>query len=140
MDLYEALKGGTSTDELVKSFYKDLSSAQERIKKEKEEAEKNSEKKQWVDSCRMDLADAIFDYMGAIGDLFDYDFSLKDNDYETIVKTLESFEKEMKNTISATVKLDEVLRKAGVKNNKKTFSCKINDDDKVISDFLNSLK
>ena len=138
MDLYEALKAGASTDELVKTFYKDLSGAQERIKKEKEE-EKNSEKKQWVDSCRMDLADAIFDYMGAIGDLFDYDFDLKDHDYEAIVKALESFEKEMKNTISATVKLDEVLRKAGVKNNK-TFSCKINDDDKVISDFLNSLK
>lgn len=139
MDLYEALKAGTSTDELVKTFYKDLSGAQERIKKEKEE-ERNLEKKQWADSCRMDLADAIFDYMGAIGDLFDYDFSLKDHDYETIVKALESFEKEMKNTISATTKLDEALRKAGIKNDNKTFSCKISDDDRVISDFLNSLK
>ena len=138
MDLYEALKGGTSTDELVKSFYKDLSSALERIKKEKEEAEKNSEKKQWVDSCRADLADAIFDYMGALGDLFDYDFSLKDKDYEVIENALEAFEKEMKTTISATTKLEETLRKAGLKSNK-TFSCKASDD-KVISDFLNSLK
>ena len=138
MDLYEALKAGASTDELVKTFYKDLSGAQERIKKEKEE-EKNSEKKQWVDSCRDDLADAIFDYMEAIGDLFDYDFSLKDHDYEQIVKALEDFEKEIKNTLSATTRLDEVLRKAGMKNDNKTFSCKVSDD-KVISDFLNSLK
>ena len=136
MDLYEALKAGASTDELVKTFYKDLSGAQERIKKEKEE--KNSEKKQWVDSCRANLADTIFDYMEALGDLFDYDFSLKDQDYETIEKALESFEKEMKTSISATVKLEEAFRKAGMKSNK-TFSCKVSDD-KVISDFLNSLK
>lgn len=137
MDLYEALKGGTSTDELVKTFYKDLSNAQERIKKEEEE-EKNSEKKKQVDFCRANLADTIFDYMEALGDLFDYDFSLKDQDYETIEKALESFEKEMKTSISATVKLEEALRKAGMKSNK-TFSCKVSDD-KVISDFLNSLK
>ena len=137
MDLYEALKSGASTDELVKTFYKDLSSAQERIKEEKEE-EKNSKKKEWVDSCRTCLANAIFDYMEAMGDLLDYDFSLKDHDYETIVKTLESFEKEMKNTISTATRLEEVLSRAAVKNNK-TFSCKVSDD-KVISDFINSLR
>lgn len=57
MDLYEALKAGTSADELLAAFYKDLDAANERIAAE-EAAEKAAAKKQKEYEERLSIARA----------------------------------------------------------------------------------
>lgn len=52
MDLYEALKSGTSADELTRKFHDELAAAQKKIKKEN-----------GLSKARTYLADAIYEYM-----------------------------------------------------------------------------
>lgn len=58
MDLYEALKSGTSEDDLITTFWKDLTEAQERIAAEKQSKQ--------LDKSRKNLAAAIYDYCVAL--------------------------------------------------------------------------
>ena len=51
MDLYEALKSGTSADELTRKFHEELAAAQDKIYEEKN-----------LNCAREDLASAIYDY------------------------------------------------------------------------------
>ena len=53
MDLYEALKSGTSADELVATFTKELETAKAKLKEETEAEQ--------VAQYRSYLADAIYD-------------------------------------------------------------------------------
>ena len=58
MDLYEALKAGTSEEELLKAFHKDLDEANARIAAEEEAAAD----KEYLADCRECLAEAILEY------------------------------------------------------------------------------
>ena len=135
MDLYEALKAGTSEEELLKAFHKDLDEANARIAAEEEAAAD----KEYLADCRECLAEAIIEYAKALlGEDLDESFSVK-----SVVETLEGFEKEMEQAVAFSKKLDKMLEKA--KNEgKKPVGIKVTtrsiDDDDIIAQFLKSLK
>lgn len=76
MDLYEALKDGTSADELVATFTKELEAAKAKLKEETEAEQ--------VAQYRNYLAEAIYDYIAAL------------TGFETPVFTVEEIEKGLK--------------------------------------------
>ena len=135
MDLYEALKAGTSAEELLKAFHKDLDEANARIAAEQEAAAD----KEYLTDCRECLAEAIIEYAKAfLGEDLDKSFSV-----ESVIETLEGFEKEMEQAVAFSKKLDKILKEA--KNeNKKPVGIKVTtrsiDDDDIIAQFLKSLK
>ena len=136
MSLYEALKTGTSAQELLKMFYKNLDEANARIAAEEEAAAD----KEYLADCRWYLAEAIIEYAKAfLGEDLDESFS----SVESVVETLEGFEKEMEQAVAFSKKLDKILKEA--KNeNKKPVGIKVTtrsvDDDDIIAQFLKSLK
>ena len=135
MDLYEALKAGTSAEELLKAFHKDLDEANARIAAEQEAAAD----KEYLADCRECLADAIIEYAKAfLGEDLDESFSVK-----SVVETLEGFEKEMEQAVAFSKKLDKILKETKSEN-KKPVGIKVTtrsvDDDDVIAKFLKSLK
>lgn len=135
MDLYEALKAGTSAEELLKAFHKDLDEANARIAAEEEAAAD----KEYLADCRECLAEAIIEYAKAfLGEDLDESFSVK-----SVVETLEGFEKEMEQAVAFSKKLDKILEKAKSEN-KKPVGIKVTtrsiDDDDIIAQFLKSLK
>lgn len=136
MDLYEALKAGTSEEELLKAFHKDLDEANARIAAEEEAAAD----KEYLADCRECLAEAIIEYAKALlGEDLDESFSVK-----SVVETLEGFEKEMEQVVTLSKKLDKILEKAKSENKKpvgiKVTTRSIDDDDDIITQFLKSLK
>ena len=135
MDLYEALKAGTSAEELLKAFHKDLDEANARIAAEEEAAAD----KEYLADCRECLAEAIIEYVKAfLGEDLDESFSV-----ESVVETLEGFEKEMEQTVAFSKKLDKMLKETKSEDKKpigiKVTTHSVNDDD-VIAKFLKSLK
>lgn len=135
MDLYEALKAGTSEEELLKAFHKDLDEANARIAAEEEAAAD----KEYLADCRECLAEAIIEYAKAfLGEDLDEAFSV-----ESVVETLEGFEKEMEQAVAFSKKLDKMFKEAKSENKKpvgiKVTTRSVNDDD-VIAKFLKSLK
>ena len=135
MDLYEALKAGTSEEELLKAFHKDLDEANARIAAEEEAAAD----KEYLADCRECLAEAIIEYVKAfLGEDLDESFSV-----ESVVETLEGFEKEMEQTVAFSKKLDKMLKETKSEDKKpvgiKVTTHSVNDDD-VIAKFLKSLK
>ena len=135
MDLYEALKAGTSAEELLRAFHKDLDEANARIAAEEEAAAD----KEYLADCRECLAEAIIEYAKAfLGEDLDESFSVK-----SVVETLEGFEKEMEQAVAFSKKLDKMLEKAESEN-KKPIGIKVTtrsiDDDDIIAQFLKSQK
>lgn len=135
MDLYEALKAGTSEEELLKAFHKDLDEANARIAAEEEAAAD----KEYLADCRECLAEAIIEYVKAfLGEDLDESFSV-----ESVVETLEGFEEEMEQTVAFSKKLDKMLKETKSEDKKpvgiKVTTHSVNDDD-VIAKFLKSLK
>lgn len=136
MDLYEALKAGTSEEELLKAFHKDLDEANARIAAEQEA----TADKEYLANCRECLADAIIEYAKAfLGEDLDESFSI-----ESVVETLKEFEEDVKRTITFFKKLDKMLKEAKSENKKpvgiKVTTYSIDDDDDIIAQFLKSLK
>ena len=136
MDLYEALKAGTSAEELLKAFYKDLDEANARIAAEQKEAAAD---KEYLTDCRECLVEAIIEYAKALfGEDLDESFSA-----DSVIETLKGFEKEAKQTITFSKKLDKIVKEAKSEN-KKPVGIKITthsiDDDDIIARFLKSLK
>lgn len=136
MDLYEALKAGTSAEELLKAFHKDLDEANARIAAEEEAAAD----KEYLADCRECLAEAIIEYAKAfLGEDLDESISI-----EYIIKFLKEFEEDMKQTVTFSKKLDKMFKETKNENKKpvgiKATTRSINDDDDIITQFLKSLK
>ena len=128
MDLYEALKAGTSCDELVKTFQKELDAAKAKLDKEAE-----TRKNQELDKIRADLAMNIRDYLAyVVGEEYADSFSDKD-----IYDTLYSLENSMKE-IAALYNDLLVSTKATSKPKENTTKTKRTDDE-IIKDFLSFL-
>ena len=137
MDLYEALKAGTSAEELLKAFHKDLDEANARIAAEQEAAAD----KEYLADCRECLAEAIMEYAEALfGEDLDESFST-----ESVIENLKGFEKEAKRAkqaIAFSKKLDKILEKTKSED-KKPVGIKVTTrsiDDDIIAQFLKSLK
>ena len=136
MDLYEALKAGTSEEELLKAFHKDLDEANARIAAEQEV----TADKEYLANCRDSLAEAILEYTKALlGEDLDESISVK-----SVTETLKGFEEDVKRTVTLSKKLDKILEKAKSENKKpvgiKVTTRSIDDDDDIITQFLKSLK
>ena len=128
MDLYEALKAGTSCDELVKTFQEELDAAKAKLDKEAE-VRKNQE----LDKVRANLAIDIRDYLAyVIGEEYADSFSDKD-----IYDTLHSLEDSMKE-IAALYNDLLVSTKTTSKPKENTTKAKRTDDE-IIKDFLSFL-
>lgn len=134
MDLYEALKAGTSAEELLKAFHKDLDEANARIAAEEEAA---ADKEYLVD-CRECLAEAFLEYAKALLDE-DLDESIS---VKSVTETLKGFEEDVKQAVAFSKKLDKMLEKAKSEDKKPvgTTTRSIDDDDDIITQFLKSLK
>ena len=135
MDLYEALKAGTSEEELLKAFHKDLDEANARIAAEEEAAAD----KEYLADCREYLAEAILGYTKALlGENLDESISVK-----SVTETLKGLEEDVKQTVTLSKKLDKILKEAKSENKKpvgiKATTRSIDDDD-IIAQFLKSLK
>ena len=135
MDLYEALKAGTSAEELLRAFHKDLDEANARIAAEEEAAAD----KEYLADCRDSLAEAILEYTEALlGDDLDDSISV-----ESVIETLKGFEKDVERTVIFSKKLDKMLKEAKSED-KKPVGIKVTtrsiDDDDIIAQFLKSLK
>lgn len=131
MNLYEALKAGTSEEELLKAFHKDLNEANARIKAEQQ---KIANQKKY-DDCREHLAKALVEYAETCFDKkSDESFSV-----DSVVKILKEFEKEMKQAIDFSNKLDKIFEKTKNDNPYVKITTHTIDDD-IINEFLKSLK
>ena len=135
MDLYEALKAGTSAEELLKAFHKDLDEANARIAAEQE----TTADKEYLANCRDSLAEAILEYTKALlGEDLDESISVK-----SVTETLKGLEEDVKRAVTLSKKLDKILEKAKSENKKpvgiKATTRSIDDDD-IIAQFLKSLK
>ena len=119
MDLYEALKAGTSPDELERKFQEELAAARKKYYAEED-----------LNDTREELAAEIIEYLALVlGEEFVKDFSVKD-----IVAILKSMEKDLKTGY-------DVLKKLDKKNMKATSSFPIGtSDEDIIKAFLKSLK
>lgn len=139
MDLYEALKSGTSEDELQKSFDEELAKARMRIAAEKKKEEEESLKKakqQQVDYCRKTLAESILDYADS---LFGSDV-LAMYPIEDVEEELKNFEKEVDNLYDLLSTFNDLLKKADVETPSFKVKKSSRSDDDIIQSFLESLK
>lgn len=124
MDLYEALKSGTSADELVATFTKELEAAKAKLKEETE-AEQIAE-------YRYYLALALHDYISALAGSGTLNFTVAD-----IEKELKDVEKELDPALTllsgfqSTKKEDHKLFKT---------KSKAETDDDILSQFIKMLK
>ena len=118
MDLYEALKAGTSPDELERKFQEELAAARKKYYAEED-----------LNDTREELAAEIIDYLALVlGEGFVKDFSVKD-----IVAILKSMEKDLKTGYNAIKKLDKSMKASG------SLSIDKSDED-IINAFLKELK
>lgn len=140
MDLYEALKGGTSEDELQKSFDEQLAKARMRIaaekKKEEEKSLKAAKEKQINDSRKL-LAESVINYANSL-----CDDTVPSHLLEEVEKELINFEKSI-GWIYTLDKLFDNDKKSSLKtteNKNKTYSKSYSkSDDDIIQAFLNGL-
>lgn len=155
MDLYEALKAGTSAQELLSAFYKDLDAANERIANEKAEeaaaaAKKKAEEERQKELmlARTDAADFLADYLNL---LFkeDDDITIESEEVQDALKELEDLSVSLRDWLSffqeEPIKEKKNNQKsAAAKPVKKNPTIKLNYsdevDDKIIKDFLKMLK
>ena len=126
MDLYEALKAGSSAEQLLKAFNEDLEKANAKLKEEQEVAEKNL-----LNKSRKELAKVMTEYFKLLfKDTFKDDgnsFSEKD-----IEKILFDFEKNINKVFEGTEYIKNFIELT--KANKDE-----NDDEAIIRAFLSTL-
>ena len=123
MDLYEALKDGTSADELVATFNKELEAAKAKLKEETEAEQ--------ITYYREDLAEAIYNYISALIGFETPSFTVAD-----IEKELKNVEKELNpvlTLLSAFVEPREEDYKFFKTKKTKT-------DGDIIAEFIKNLK
>lgn len=142
MDLYEALKTGTSEEELKRTFTEDLAKARMKIAAERQqEAEakaaakrkKEEEKKAQLEEYRDNLIECILDYASVL-----LEEDLPENAWEDIEKELLDFEKHMTYTIDFASSLASLLGDIGEPSKIKIKYDK--SDDEIIKKFLESFK
>ena len=138
MDLYEALKSGTSAQELVDTFNKELASATKRFKEEeakkKKEEETKTKREARLTFCRKDVIDSIITYVAAV---FDKELTKEETKEAeaAALKALTEFEKE----IDDINKISNLFTDAFDKTNEKITKVKENsakEDKDLIKEFI----
>lgn len=123
MDLYEALKSGTTPEELVATFHKDLEAAQKKYDKE-------AQSDKALDAARGNLAGAICVYAQAL-----FGEKMEHSDVYDVEQLLKDKEEEIKDMIKLTKELkelaDNIERRTPKDKKPKT-------DDDILKAFLGS--
>ena len=146
MELYEALKSGTSLEELEAAFRAEVKKAQERIAKEKADQEEEKRKNLKLAHQRTEFAKSMLNYIALILDEDPTDFA--DSTKEIEQKLLE-LEEDLKKISKIKPKLkktfDQINSEIGRK--KSTYvdplsklMSDVNVDDDIIKAFLEGLK
>ena len=124
MDLYEALKSGTSAEELEAAFRKDLNEAADRLKAETAA----SADEEYLNECRIALAAALTEYL----------YALDEEPYsiDETIKALKFYETHFKNFLSKMVPPTKDKQK-----NCKDQPCEENeeDDDFILLSWLKNI-
>ncbi len=137
MDLYEALKAGTSADELVKAFYADLNDAVEKLNAEKaaaeaKKAEEDQAREKKLADSRDQLAKAMNEYFHNYFAEDSFDFS-----FDEIKTLLTGVEKELDSLTEIFNQLTANDTAADVKKSKSKAADQQDDD--IITKFLKNL-
>lgn len=142
VSLIDALRNGTSIDEVRRAFEKDLQKAYDEVNAEKKaEAEKRQEEaNEWLDEARDNMIDAILDYAEALGILpenLDFDDAM--TYFTNIVKDIEKeYVAELKLVKNLVTAIDNKFDSDSQKVDKQKKVCKPSADD-VIAKFLREL-
>ena len=99
MDLYEALKAGTSADELLKKFQEELSDASARFEEE-QRAQKKAEHDEELAEIRWDAANIFSEYFNALFE-DDEDIFTTPEEVKEVLMTLEDALQNSAKNISA---------------------------------------
>ena len=121
MDLYEALKAGTSEAELVETFKKDLEDARNRIQEEMPSAKDE----EILNAARENLISSIIDYAEAI----------TGEDYSDFEEDLESTLKSFEENLDCFKIIEDSLGSLGLK----IKASSVIDDDSILRAFIASL-
>lgn len=138
MDLYEALKSGTSADTLLNKFYEDLDIALEKIKKEEEQKQKTLE----LDNVRNDFINALIKYINTLLEIPEVSTKESDTCKEVIFNALMDFEREIKDSLKICESIADIFNQEK-KEQKSSDTIKFNTDTidtNIIKDFLKTLK
>ena len=128
MDLYEALKSGTTSEELEKKFKEELTAAKAKFKAEEES------RNAILDTLRTDLALDIKDYISYLCGQ-EYEDLISENDIKNGLIAFEKDVAEFRSLMSALFPEDKAKPK---KASAKKPEAKT--DDEVIKDFLSLFK
>lgn len=130
MDLYEALKTGTSVNDLKDAFFKELEDALNQINEEEAEIKR----KKQLSTLRAQLAEAAYNYLGAIGGEDIFEPKDKEADIELFADSLLDVEDQL-------LPFFKIIKSSKTETKKeKTSSAKRSTDDDIIDAFLASLK
>ena len=75
MELYEALKNGTSKEDLIKAFTEKLNAATARLKEDKAAEQEKQKKEEEIAAARAKATEALEDYYNLLGINVNIDFS-----------------------------------------------------------------
>lgn len=123
MDLYEALKNGTTPEELVATFHKDLEAAQKKYDKE-------AQSDKALDAARGNLAGALCVYAKAL-----FGEEMKPTDVYDVEQVLKDKEQEIKDTVKL---LNELKEMADNIERRMPKDKKPKTDDDILKAFLGS--
>jgi len=124
MDLYEALKSGTTSEELEKKFKEELTAAKAKFKAEEES------RNAILDTLRTDLALDIKDYISYLCGQ-EYEDLISENDIKNGLIAFEKDVAEFRSLMSALFSKTKVKTKASASKKPEAKT-----DDEIIKDFL----
>lgn len=146
MELYEALKSGTSLEELEAAFRDQVKKAQERIAKEKAEQEEKDRKNLKLAHQRTEFAKSMINYIALILDEDPTDFADSTKEIEQkLLELEEDLKKLSKITPNLKKTFDQINSEIGRKKSTSVdplskLMSNVDVDDDIIKAFLEGLK
>ena len=146
MELYEALKSGTSLEELEAAFRDQLKKAQERIAKEKAEQEEKDRKNLKLAHQRTEFAKSMINYIALILDEDPIGFADSTKEIEQkLLELEEDLKKLSKITPNLKKTFDQINSEIGRKKSTSVdplskLMSNVDVDDDIIKAFLEGLK
>lgn len=147
MDLYEALKSGTSEDELYDSFKKQLAEAQKKITEETAQIAKEKVQQEKLAAARKNAVDAIYSYLDLFFKPYVGETKKEIASKSTILAALVEWEKDNLSLLKDFEKIKAAFStkttakniSTPTKNQKMTFFDSMEEEDKdIILNFLKS--
>ena len=92
MELYEALKNGTSKEDLIKAFTEELNAATAKLEEDVAKEKERKAKEKQIAEARTKAQDALNEYLKMCGlDDTDINLSVNANDFRDISKIFKAF-------------------------------------------------